>query len=95
MPVTQDICWTEYPNYEKNSSFDGGEFIRKNKDIGDGNSHLCHQKYSPYCTKVLGFVPSRVKSMVLVIGAEERSWADVKTIKFGKISDIVSDVSEK
>ena len=29
------------------------------------------------------------------MGSEERSWGDVKTIKSGKRSDIVSDISEK
>ena len=56
---------------------------------------MCHQKYSPPFTKVLGFFACRVTSKFLVIGAAERSWGDVKTIKFGKISAISSDVSEK
>ena len=53
------------------------------------------QKYSPPCKKVIGFVACRVKSKILGIGAAERSWGDVKTIKSGKRSDIISDVSEK
>ena len=61
----------------------------------DGNSHLWHQKYSPPFTKVLDFVACRVTSKVLGIGAAERSWGDVKTIKSGKRSAISSDVSEK
>ena len=56
---------------------------------------MWHQKYSLPFTKVLGFVACRVTSKVLVIGAAERSWGDVKTIKPGKISAISSDVSEK
>ena len=36
-----------------------------------------------------------IKKKVLGIGASERSWGDVKTIKSGKRSDISSDVSEK
>ena len=35
-------------------------------------------------TKVLGFVVCRVTSNFLGIGASERSWGDVKTIKSGK-----------
>ena len=74
MAVTQDIFWTEYTDFDnKNSSFDGDEFIRKSKDIRDGNSHLCHKKYSLPCTKVIGFVAFRVTSKVLGIGAAEHS----------------------
>ena len=96
MSVTQDMFWTEYTEFDKNiGSFDTDEFIWKRKDIKDGNSHLWHQKYSLPCTKVLGFVACRVTSKVLGIGAAERSWGDVKTIKSGKISAVSSDVSQK
>ena len=44
---------------------------------------------------VLGFVACRVTSKGLGIGAAERSWGHVKTIKSGKISAIRNDVSEK
>ena len=55
MSVTQDIFWTEYTEFDNNiGSFDADEFIRKRKDIKDGNSHFWHQKYSLPCTKVLG-----------------------------------------
>ena len=47
------------------------------------------------CTKVLGFVSCRVTSKVLGIGASERSWDDVNTINYRKISSISSYVSEK
>ena len=67
----------------------------KNKDIRYVNSRLWHQKYSIPCTKVLSFVACRVTSKVLGIGAEERSWDDVKTIKSEKRSAISSDVTEK
>ena len=73
-------------------SFDADEFIRKSKDIRDGNSHLWHQKYSLPFTKVICFVACRVTSKVLGIGVTERSWGDVKTIKSGKRSAIISDV---
>ena len=76
-------------------SYDADEFIWKRKDIRDGKSHLWHQKYSLPFTKVLGFVACRFTSKVLGIGASERSWGDVKTIKSGKISYIVSYVSQK
>ena len=96
MVVTQDIFWTEYTEFDnKNSSFHADEFIWKCKDIRDGNSHLWHQKYSLPCTKVLGFVSCRVTSKVLQIGVAERFWGYVKTIQYGKISAIISDVSEK
>ena len=57
--------------------------------------HLLHQKYSLLFTKVLGFVACRVTSNILVIFAAERSWGDVKIIKYGKRYAISSDVSEK
>ena len=56
---------------------------------------MWHQKYSFPWTKVLGFVACRVTPKVLRLGAEERPWGDVKTIKSGKRSAISSDVSEK
>ena len=56
---------------------------------------MWHQKYSLPFTKVIGFVACRVTSKVLGIGAAERFWGDVKTIKSGKRYAINSDVSEK
>ena len=76
-------------------SFDADEFIRKRKDTRDGKSHLWHQKYSLTCTKVIGFVACRVTSKVLVIGAVELSWGEVKIIKSGKRPAISSYVSDK
>ena len=52
-------------------------------------------KYSPPYTKVLGFVACSVTSKVLAVDATERSKGDVKTIKYGKRSSIISDVSDK
>ena len=96
MAVTQHIFWIEYTDFDNMiNSFDADEFIRKSKEIKDGNSHLCHQKYSLPLTKVLGFVACRVTSNVLDIGAAEGSWGEVKTIQSGKRSPIRSDVSEK
>ena len=43
---------------------------------------MWHQEYSLPFTKVLVFVACIVTSKVLGIGAAERSWGDVKTIKF-------------
>ena len=95
MNVNLDMFWTEYTDFDnKIGSFDADEFIWKSKDISDGNSHLWHQKYSLPFTKVIDFVTYRVTSKVLGIGATERSWGDVKTIKSGKRSAISSDVSE-
>ena len=94
MNVTLDVFCTDYTAFgNKVGSYDADEFIWKIKYISDGNSHLWHQKYSLPFTKVLGFAARRVTSKVLGIGAEERSWGDVKTIKYGKISSISSDVS--
>ena len=45
--------------------------------------------------RFFGFVASRVTSMVLGIDTAESSLGDVKTIKYGKISAISSDVSDK
>ena len=45
--------------------------------------------------RFLLFLACRVTSKVLGIGAAERSWGDVKTIKYGKKSAISSNVSEK
>ena len=91
-----DTLWNEYTLFNhKNDPFDSNDFIWKIKDIRDGNSHLWHQKYSLPCTKVIGFFSCRFTSKFLGIGAAERSWGDVKKIKSGKRSAIISDVSEK
>ena len=75
MDFTLDLFWTECTDFNnKNYSFDGDEFIWRRKDIRDGNSHFCHQKYSLPCTKLIGFVACRVTSKVLGIGVDERSW---------------------
>ena len=96
MDVTQEILWTEYTDFDKKiGSFDADEFIWKIKYIKDSNIHLWNQKYSLPCTNVLGFFACIVTSKVLVIGAAEFSWGDVKTIKYWKISAIIIDVSEK
>ena len=96
MNVTLDVFWTEYIVFDNTvGSYDADEFIRKIKDSSDGNSHLWHQKYSLPFTKVLGFVACRVTSKVLGVGAIERSWGEVKTIKSGKRYAISSDLSEK
>ena len=96
MNVTLDVFWAEYTAFDnKVGSYDADELIWKSKDISDGNSHLWHQKYSLPFTKVLGFVACRVTIKVLGIGAAERSWGDVKTIKSGKRPAISSDVSDK
>ena len=93
--VTQDVFWTEYTEFDNNiGSFDDDEFIWKIKDIRDGNSHLWHKNSLP-CTKVLCFVACRVTSKVLGIGAADRSWQNLKTIKSGKIFTTRSDVSQK
>ena len=84
MNVTLDVFWTEYTVFNNEVGwYDADEFIWKSKDISDGNSHLWHKKYSLPFNKVLG------------IGAEERSWGDLKTIKSVKRSAISSDVSDK
>ena len=90
------IFCTEYTDFDNNIGWFGGDkFISKSKDIRDGNSHLWHQKCSLPCTKVIGFFACIVTSKVLDIGAAERSWGDVNTIKSEKRSAIISDVSEK
>ena len=96
MNVTLDLFRTEYTAFDnKVGSYDADEFTCKIKDISDGNSHLWHQKYSLSFTKVLGFASCRVTSKFIGIGAAERSWGDVKTIKYGKRYAIISDVPEK
>ena len=96
MSVTQDIFCTECTDFDnKIGSFDTDEFIWKIKDIKGGNSHLWHKKYSLPCTKVLVFVACRVTSKVIGIREAERSWGDIKTIKYGKRYVISSDVSQK
>ena len=46
-----------------------------------------------HAPKYLFFVACRLTSNIIVIGYAELSWGDVKTVKSGKISDIVKDIS--
>ena len=83
--VTLDLFWSAYNDFNhKNGTFDGVEYICRNKDIINGISHIWNQKYSLLCIKVFGFVACRFTSKVLGIGAAGSSWGDVKTIKSGK-----------
>ena len=53
---TLDTFWIEYKKFNYNNDiFDQNELIWNSKDIGYGNSHLRHQKYSLSSTKVLFF----------------------------------------
>ena len=54
-----------------------------------------YQKYYLPCAKVFGFVSCIVKSNIIVIGATKHSWGYVRTIKYGKISAIISEISDK
>ena len=91
-----DFFWTDYTDFDqKNDSFDGDQFIWEVKDVIDGNINLWNCKYWLPSAKVLHFVACRVTSKVTGIGASKRSWGDVKTIKSGKKSAIISDVSQK
>ena len=61
MAVTLDLFWNEYTALDNMiGSYDADEFIRKRKDISNGNSHLWHPKYSLPFTKVIYFVACRV-----------------------------------
>ena len=46
-------------------------------------------------TKVICFLACRVTSKFLGIGSADHSWSDVKAIKSGKRSALVSDIYEK
>ena len=92
---TLDTFWSEYTNFNhKNGPFKSNEFIWNSKYICDINSHLWHHKYSLPSNKFIGFVTCRVTSKILGIGSAERSWGDVKTIKSGNISSLLSNVSD-
>ena len=93
---TLHTFWSEYTYFNyKNCTFGCDGFIGRSKYIRGGNSHFWYHKYSLSYIKVLGFVACRVTSKILGISASEYFWGDVKTIKYGKISDIRSDVSDK
>ncbi len=64
-------------------------------DALNGNSYLWHELYSFPYTSVLGFVVCRVISKRLGIGFAERSWADVKQTKDGKLSNLQGTNLEK
>ena len=88
------MFWSEYTDFNhKNGPLNGDKFIWKRKYTSDVNSHLWHQKYSLPCTKVLGFVACRFTEKVLDIGADERSWGDVKILN--QVKYILSEVMYK
>ena len=90
-----DIFWDEFNDFQGRE----GKFSNKGRwatdDVIQGRSHLWHQKYSLPHTEVLGFVACRVTSKLCGIGAAERSWGGVKTIKDGHRSHIESESLEK
>lgn len=65
------------------------------QDAIEGRSYLWMEKHALKFTKVLGFVGCRVTSKGLGMGACERSWGDVKTIKTGKRAHISGASIEK
>ena len=76
------------PPISINGPFYCDDFIWSSKDISEGNSNIWYQNYSLPSTKMLGFVACRATYQILCIGAAERSWGDVMTIKYGKSSHI-------
>ncbi len=89
-----DIFWAEYRDFVKEEGvFKKGRF--QLPDAINGNSHVWHETYSVPHTRVLGFVACRVCSKRLGIGAAERSWSDVKSIKCNKRSNLGGESLEK
>ncbi len=78
-----DTFWKEFKEFQNRE----GKFSKMSrwscKDVIDGRSHAWHENYSLPHTLVLGFVACRVTSKLCGIGAAERSWGGVKTIKDG------------
>ncbi|KAL3769143.1 hypothetical protein ACHAWU_001211 [Discostella pseudostelligera] len=87
--------WKEYKQFQNRD----GIFSKRGRwacrDVVEGRSHIWHENYSLPHTQVLGFVACRVTSKLCGIGAAERSWGGVKTIKDGNRSHIGSISLEK
>ena len=85
MAVTQYLFWTEYTDFGNyNCQFNGGEFIRKSKDIRDGNSHLWYQKKSLTCTKVLSFQHVQLHQRLLLLVHQSVLWMMLRRLKLVK-----------
>ena len=96
MNDTLDTFWSECNAFNyKNGIFDSDDFIWISKDTIEDNSNKWHKNYYLPYTKVLSFIACRVTSKIIGISADERSWGDVKTIKYGKRSAISSYISDK
>ena len=90
-----DLFWEEYKLFTHKMGPYNKESRWNSPDVKAGRSHCWHEKYSLPYTVVLGFVGCRVTSKCLGIGAAERSWGDVKTIKSGNRSHISAASVEK
>jgi hypothetical protein len=90
-----DKFWDEFRDFTTKT----GPFSSMNRwnvpDVDNGKSYLWHQKYSLHHTGVLGFVACRTTLKILGIGAAERSWGDVKTLKSNKGSHLSNLKIEK
>mmetsp|Transcript_4135 Transcript_4135/g.9385 ORF Transcript_4135/g.9385 Transcript_4135/m.9385 type:complete len:331 (+) Transcript_4135:30-1022(+) len=73
----------------------GAHIAKCTAKIPEGKSYTWHEKYSLPYTKVLGYVACRTTSKILGIGAAERAWGDVKTLKTDKRSHLSADKTEK
>ena len=76
-----DEFWDEFKKIQKKLPPFDQHARWTTKHVITGESHIWHEKYSLPYTKVLGYAACRVTSKLCGIGAAERSWAAVKTIK--------------
>ena len=90
-----DMFWDEFKSFQTMQPPFHQPHRWNSQDATKGRSWMWHEKYSLPYTSVLGFVACRVTSKTLGIGACERSWGDVKTIKDGKRSHLSGDAIEK
>ena len=89
------LFWEEFKAFQiETSPFDRRPWWNS-PDVALGKSHTWHEMYSLHHTKVLGPVGCRTCSKQCGIGAAERGWGDVKSIKTGKRASIGTSIEKR
>ena len=89
------IFWLEFKNFQKKIGLFDRQLRWLTSAALTGSSHIWHALYLLAYTEVLGFVACRTTSKPLGIGVCEMIWVDMKHVKTGKRSHMVSEYTKK
>jgi hypothetical protein len=92
---TYDTFWIEWSNSSNRLDALSSKRMWNSAPVVLGKSYVFHERCSLKVTMVLEYVVCRVTSNVLVIGAAERSWGEVKPLKTDKRSHFSVETVEQ